>query len=153
MNMSTQTPRWKKKGGKPLTKATFTFKAWRLHRLWTGDMPHIPTQQGHSVTNWWLARVCVCVCVCVCEHKNCVWQRRNTTDACGFPPGPQTLTSLSPKCKHKTKCLAQNKQATRAEGVSPMIELKSSHPTYTHTACKLQNHMLDWATTFERQVQ
>ena len=111
-----------------------------------------PTFPPSKVTAWQTGGLPECVCVCV-STRTVSGKDANTTDACGFPPGPQTLTSLSPKCKHKTKCLAQNKQATRAEGVSPMIELKSSHPTYTHTACKLQNHMLDWATTFERQVQ
>lgn len=38
-----------------------------------------------------------------------------TTDAWEFPPAPHTLTSLSPKRKHKPKRLDQNKQAARAE--------------------------------------
>lgn len=40
-----------------------------------------------------------------------------TTDDWEFPPAPQTLTSLSPKCKHKPKRLDQNKQAARAERI------------------------------------
>ncbi len=37
-------------------------------RLWTGNIPHIPSQQGHTVQKWVHARVCVCVCARVCEH-------------------------------------------------------------------------------------
>lgn len=72
---------------------------------------------------------CVSVSVCVSTRTG---KEANTTDACGFPPGPQTLTSLSPKRKHKTKCLAQNKQAARAEGVLAMTARQRSHATYTH---------------------
>lgn len=50
---------------------------------------------------------CVCLILSGKEAK--------TTDAWGFPPAPQTLTSLSPKSKHKPKCPDQNKQAARAE--------------------------------------
>lgn len=55
------------------------------------------------------------------------------TDACGFPPELQTLTSLSPKCKHKTKSLVQNKQAACALGVFSNDGFRWMKPHYTHT--------------------
>lgn len=73
--------------------------------LWTGDMTHIPTRRGQPV----VLPENVCLLMSGKEAK--------TTDAWGFPPAPQTLTSLSPKCKHESKCLDQNKQAARAERI------------------------------------
>lgn len=102
------------KGKRGATADKDNFQFHSTQRLWTGDMPHIPTQQGHTVRSWWPARASVCVWerVCVCVSG----MDANTTDACGFPPGPQTLTSLSPKRKHETKCLSQNKQCCTCSG-------------------------------------
>lgn len=59
----------------------------------------------------------------------------NTTDACGFPPGPPpTLSRVYVWVKVRSKCLAQNKQATRAEGVSAMTAFQSGHATNTPPA-------------------
>lgn len=84
--------------------------------------------------------------MCVCSSTRTVsGKEANTTDACGFPPGPQTLTSLSPKCKHKTKCLAQNKQCRTCWG-----EFRQWRRFSGAGVCKLQNHMWDWDMTTDR---
>lgn len=81
--------------------------ACRLQRLWAGDMtPHIPTNHAYTMRKW----------VCVNTRTVSLVREANTTDACGFPPGPQTLTSLSPKRKYKTQCLAQSKHNCTCRG-------------------------------------
>lgn len=84
-----------------------------------------------------------------------------TTDAWGFPPAPQTLTSLSPKRKHKPKCLDQNKHTARAEGIlmSPWRHTKHWHmprkkqkniQLLKETVCRgaERNHTINFACMF-----
>lgn len=97
-------------------------------RRGTGDSLHIPKQQGHS------EKLGVCQNLCLWAYERCL---AKTADACGFPPGLQTLTSLLTKRKHKTKCLTQNKQAARAAGISAI----PAEPRFTDCACKLQTHV------------
>lgn len=71
--------------------------------------------------------------LCVCTRS--VSGKEAKTDACGFPAGLQTLTSLSPKRKHETKCLAPKQTRYMCWGNfssdSSLVDLR--YQKYTNT--------------------
>lgn len=136
---------WKKKKRKQLTKATFNFTAYRLHRLWTGGMPHIPTQQGHTVRNWWPASEWECT--------SCVWQRSEHNGCLWVPTRAAADTVSCLRLGESEVKVSGPKQTSHACWGSFSDDGFSVRPRYKHTACKLQNHMLDRAVIFQRHVQ
>lgn len=96
-------------------------------------MPHFPTQQGHKQQKRknLMSRQSMWLCVCT----RSVSGKEAKTDACGFPAGLQTLTSLSPKRKHETKCLAPKQTRYMCWGNfssdSSLVDLR--YQKYTNT--------------------
>lgn len=117
---------WKEKGGKQLTKTTFNFTACR-------PQPLDRWQQGHTENTLWPARVCVLVSAwaCVCVQELCLAKKQTQQMPAGSHQGHRHWPHFHPN-KHKTKCLAQNKQAARAEGVSLCRQTVRHRHRHTH---------------------